>query len=77
MCLSPDNFPAGYYWYGGKQKGPGRPLKWVERFLHLQSQGTDITQTEGSVDEAPQSLQTVQDILLPYSNNTGGGKDSE
>ena len=23
VCMCPDNFPAGYYWYGGKQKGPG------------------------------------------------------
>ena len=34
LCLCPDNFPAGYYWYGGKQKGPGRPPKWVEKFLN-------------------------------------------
>ena len=26
-------FPAGYYWYGGKRKGPGRPPKWVDRLL--------------------------------------------
>ena len=23
LCKCPENFPAGYYWYGGKQKGPG------------------------------------------------------
>ena len=33
VCGCPDDFPAGYYWYGGKQKGPGRPPKWVERLL--------------------------------------------
>ena len=27
------NFPAGFYWYGGKSKGPGRPPKWVEQLL--------------------------------------------
>ena len=29
----PVEFPAGYYWYGNKQVGPGRPPKWVERLL--------------------------------------------
>ena len=29
----PVNFPAGFYWYGGKRKGPGRPPKWVEQLL--------------------------------------------
>ena len=27
--LCPPNFPAGFYWYGGKRRGPGRPPKWV------------------------------------------------
>ena len=31
--LCPPNFPAGFYWYGGKRRGPGRPPKWVEQFL--------------------------------------------
>ena len=29
----PVNFPAGFYWYGSKSKGPGRPPKWVEQLL--------------------------------------------
>ena len=33
VCKCPSDFPAGFYWYGGKQKGPGRPPKWVEQFL--------------------------------------------
>ena len=33
VCGCPDDFPARYYWYGGKQKGPGQPPKWVERLL--------------------------------------------
>ena len=30
-CTS--NFPAGFYWYGGKQRGPGWPPKWVDQLL--------------------------------------------
>jgi len=29
----PPNFLAGFYWYGGKQRGLGRPPKWVEVLL--------------------------------------------
>ena len=29
----PHNFPAGYFWYGGRRKGPGRPPKWVDTLL--------------------------------------------
>lgn len=29
----PQGFPAGFYWYGNKRKGPGRPPRWVERAL--------------------------------------------
>ena len=30
VCPCPTGFPAGYYWYGPKQKGPGHPPKWIE-----------------------------------------------
>lgn len=33
VCRCPSDFPAGYYWYGGKRKGPGWPPKWVNRLL--------------------------------------------
>ena len=29
----PPNFPGGFYWYGGKRRGPGRPPKWVSTIL--------------------------------------------
>ena len=29
----PVNFPAGYYWYGSRRVGPGRPPKWVDRLM--------------------------------------------
>jgi len=31
--ICPFQFPAGYYWYGAKSVGPGRPPKWVDRML--------------------------------------------
>ena len=33
VARCPHGFPAGYYWYGHRRSGPGRPPKWVERLL--------------------------------------------
>jgi len=33
--LCPLNFPAGYYWYGTRRAGPGRPPKWVDKLLKM------------------------------------------
>ena len=41
----PLNFPAGFYWYGGNIKGPGRPPKWVEQLLVENSRQCDTTDT--------------------------------
>ena len=43
----PEGFMAGYYWYGSKRKGPGRPPKWVEDVL---SDAADRTRSEESAD---------------------------
>ena len=32
--VCPPNFPSGFYWYGGKRRGPGRPPKWVSKVLN-------------------------------------------
>ena len=34
----PSEFPAGYYWYGGKRSGPGRPPKWVDKLMRSDNQ---------------------------------------
>ena len=43
VCLCPHEFPVGFYWYGGKRWGPGRPPKWVERLLQSGSAQTMVT----------------------------------
>jgi len=45
----PLNFPAGFYWYGGNSKGPGRSPKWVEQLLGENS--TQCTVTNQNDDE--------------------------
>ena len=40
----PPSFPGGFYWYGKRKSGPGRPPKWVKERLK---------QIEDTLDEAP------------------------
>ena len=29
----PSSFPQGFFWYGRKRSGPGRPPKWIKKQL--------------------------------------------
>ena len=62
----PGGFMAGYYWYGNKRKGPGRPPKWVETVLT----GTQVQDEEDSTSllEQDTSFSEGQDIN-PISQN--------
>jgi len=56
----PLNFPAGFYWYGGKRRAPGRPPKWVEQIL------ADNQQNKTSnTDESTSSLEVEDTNDLP------------
>ena len=46
-------FPAGYYWYGAKSVGPGRPPKWVNRMLGSCKPSQELT---GLTDPSMESL---------------------
>ena len=37
----PIGFTPGYYWYGGRRCGPGRPPKWVEAIITEEGPDTD------------------------------------
>ena len=41
----PMEFPAGFYWYGQRKHGPGRPPKWIDRLM------SDSTETALSLPE--------------------------
>jgi hypothetical protein len=53
MKPCPDGLSAGYYWYGNKRKGPGRPPKWVEKLLSATDKEEDNVPHE---DPTPMSL---------------------
>ena len=50
----PPGFTAGYYWYGTKRKGPGRPPRWVQDVL------TGREPSSGE-ERAPSALDVCQD----------------
>ena len=54
------NFPAGFYWYGGKRRGPGRPPKWVTTLLDtMESQDSDGDSVDLSEDGADMSQESA------------------
>ena len=40
VCGCPKEFPGGFYWYGGRQAGPGRPPRWLDS-LDLKTPSSD------------------------------------
>ncbi len=54
----PSNFPAGFFWYGSKRRGPGRPPKWVENLM-----------TDQSGPPTPDSADTVESRYSPRSRD--------
>lgn len=63
MCKCPLKFPAGYYWYGGKHKGPGRPPKWVDQLLSKDPS----PQTKGRRKQNNVSMPCPGDLTEPVS----------
>lgn len=54
VCRCPAEFPVGYYWYGGRRIGPGRPPKWVDKLMTRSelsvSQGQTAQETDHETD---------------------------
>ena len=61
----PPQFPAGFFWYGGRRRGPGRPPRWVSEMLDTQvpadpvrpgttphSGGLAVHPADGTTDDA-------------------------
>ena len=67
----PKEFPAGYFWYGDKRKGTGKPLRWVEELLSGREEGdtshpepfdTDDTDTMPVEDTEINKSDIVEDV---------------
>ena len=69
----PDGLLAGYYWYGTKRKGPGRPPKWVEKIL---------SDTDKEVEDKPQEepdspMASVTETETPVGSTEPGQNKHE
>ena len=76
VCACPAGFPAGYFWYGGRRKGPGRPPKWVEKLL----EGSPDNSASPNVDEqetADGSDSSSQDVEEPDTANESVSDDED
>ena len=74
----PKEFPAGYYWYGGKRKGIGAPPAWVDKLLNSPGQSdfnssSETTETEMSEASEPEG----QDNDSPNDNVINTESDEE
>lgn len=59
----PLDFPAGYYWYGSKRRGPGRPPKWVDQLLSgADSQNSAVADVSEEASVVPETEDMSQEI---------------
>ena len=74
VTMCPPEFPAGFYWYGSRRRGPGRPPKWVDRMMS--SQGA--TDHDASTEEADKDVDEREDsdTDAEESDNPGEEPDS-
>ena len=75
----PSNFPAGFYWYGGKRQGVGKVARWVENLLsddldNEKNQQEIDDQDEAHVDLEPENnavnIQGTHKKLVPDNSAT-------
>ena len=73
VCLCPQDFPAGYFWYGGKRRGPGRPPRWVEDLLRSGTRQTfdEPSNGDSQVEEVPYRLQPECADMQPQGFTAG------
>ena len=54
VCPCPSKLPAGFYWYGGNRRSPGKVPKWLHQVL-----GSPSAQTEVEEEENPSEVGDV------------------
>ena len=79
----PKEFPAGYFWYGGKRKGAGRPPRWVETLLGDQNTSCPEPREEANTcdpekETEPMGLVEVSEALdIPVEDTEVGESESD
>ena len=74
----PKEFPAGYYWYGGKRKGTGAPPAWVDKLLNSPGQSDFNSSSETAETEMTEASEPEgQDNDSPNDNVINTESDEE
>ena len=68
----PPGFPAGYYWYGSKRRGPGRPPRWVEQVLMDSQQPVMQTDRADQQTSTPATTEDASGSTLTPTLQTDG-----
>ena len=68
----PAQFPAGYFWYGDKRAGPGRPPKWVKKLLSADRIKEPKANT--ATQQEPSGESSVRDWIGAMDNNQDDGE---
>ena len=68
----PDGFTAGFYWYGGKGRGPGCPPRWLETVLRDDQSGSPHVDSP-----APPEADTDEEQLTRNEQSTMPQVDSD
>ena len=64
--LCPLDFPAGFYWYGGRIVGPGQPPEWVDKLLAVNLPPETRNQIQSNVNLSLDDLtKNVPDHVEP------------
>ena len=76
VCACPAGFPAGFYWYGGKRRSPGRPPKWVEQTLEELDKIEEVTDDpDDPVTEEETGEQDEEDVAMHTQSNVNFDDD--
>ena len=70
VCPCPPQLPAGFYWYGGRKKNPGRLPQWLDRLLSDQKDHEVSNQMEESDGDPQSQIETDEEEerdVLPFA----------
>ena len=67
----PPKFPAAFYWYGGRRRGPGRPPRWVSRVLDAHTPADP-----GEADTTSGEPETTSDSGVDSEDSADQASDS-
>ena len=72
----PSNFPAGYYWYGGKRQCVGKVSRWVENLLfgdldeQHETDDQEVVNNDTESEHITADIQGTNEKLVPDNSAT-------